>query len=117
MINHQRGFFNEEDAAEEDTAVANDDHLEEEEPQVTADGAVKVKGTDKQLLWHEVCLGAYTAHNLPPDLEPGLKEGAFYDPVNFTFPAGAYICEVEVDPATGKSALDTIREKYYQVKD
>jgi carbon-monoxide dehydrogenase large subunit len=34
-------------------------------------------------------------------MEPGLKEGAFYDPVNFTFPAGAYIAEVEVDPETG----------------
>ncbi|MEM6497838.1 MAG: molybdopterin cofactor-binding domain-containing protein, partial [Pseudomonadota bacterium] len=72
---------------------------------VIEDGAVKVKGTDKQLLWHEVCLGAYTAHNLPPDMEPGLKEGAFYDPVNFTFPAGAYICEVEVDPATGQTEV------------
>ncbi|MGI9522098.1 MAG: xanthine dehydrogenase family protein molybdopterin-binding subunit, partial [Hyphomicrobiaceae bacterium] len=72
---------------------------------VIEDGAVKVKGTDKQLLWHELCLGAYTAHNLPPDLEPGLKEGAFYDPVNFTFPAGAYICEVEVDPSTGQTEV------------
>ena len=72
---------------------------------VIEDGAVKVKGTDKQLLWHEACLGAYTAHNLPPDMEPGLKEGAFYDPVNFTFPAGAYICEVEVDPATGETEI------------
>ncbi len=72
---------------------------------VIEDGAVKVKGTDKQLLWHEVCLGAYTAHNLPADIEPGLKEGAFYDPVNFTFPAGAYVCEVEVDPATGQTEI------------
>ncbi|MDH3582129.1 MAG: xanthine dehydrogenase family protein molybdopterin-binding subunit, partial [Hyphomicrobiales bacterium] len=72
---------------------------------VIEDGAVKVKGTDKQLLWHEVCLGAYTAHNLPPEMEPGLKEGAFYDPVNFTFPAGAYICEVEIDPATGETQV------------
>ncbi|OWU84292.1 carbon monoxide dehydrogenase [Oceanicola sp. 22II-s10i] len=65
-------------------------------------GAVKVAGTDKQMLWHEVGLAAYTAHNLPPDLEPGLKESAFYDPANFTFPAGTYICEVEVDPETGE---------------
>jgi carbon-monoxide dehydrogenase large subunit len=72
---------------------------------VIEDGAVKVKGTDKQLLWHEVALGAYTAHNLPPDMEPGLKEGAFYDPVNFTFPAGAYVCEVEIDPATGETEI------------
>jgi aerobic carbon-monoxide dehydrogenase large subunit len=66
-----------------------------------ADGEVRVAGTDRKLAWHEVCLAAYTAHNLPEGLEPGLKEGAFYDPVNFTFPAGCYICEVEVDPDTG----------------
>jgi len=48
-----------------------------------------------------VALAAYTAHNLPAGTEPGLKEGAFYDPQNFTFPAGTYVCEVEVDPKTG----------------
>ena len=64
-------------------------------------GEVSVAGTDKKLGWHEVCLAAYTAHNLPEGMEPGLKEGAFYDPANFTFPAGCYICEVEVDPDTG----------------
>jgi len=68
---------------------------------VIENGEVKVAGTDKTLGWHEVCLGAYTAHNLPEGMEPGLKEGAFYDPANFTFPAGTYICEVEVDPDTG----------------
>ena len=62
---------------------------------------MKVQGTDKQMLWHEISLAAYTAHNLPEGMEPGLKETAFYDPANFTFPAGTYICEVEVDPATG----------------
>ena len=70
------------------------------------DGEVMVKGTDKKLLWHEICLGAYTAHNLPEDMEPGLKEGAFYDPSNFTFPAGCYICEVEVDPGTGTTTIE-----------
>ena len=68
---------------------------------VIEDGEVKVAGTDKKLLWHEVCLGAYTAHNMPEGMEPGLKESAFYDPSNFTFPAGTYVCEVEVDPDTG----------------
>ena len=70
------------------------------------DGDVMVKGTDKKLLWHEICLGAYTAHNLPEGMEPGLKEGAFYDPTNFTFPAGCYICEVEVDPSTGVTTIE-----------
>ncbi|MEM7190846.1 MAG: molybdopterin cofactor-binding domain-containing protein, partial [Pseudomonadota bacterium] len=68
---------------------------------VIEDGAVKVQGTDKQLLWHEVGLSAYVAHNMPEGVEPGLNESAFYDPTNFTFPAGSYICEVEVDPDTG----------------
>lgn len=70
------------------------------------DGEVLVKGTDKKLGWHEVCLAAYTAHNLPEGMEPGLKEGAFYDPSNFTFPAGCYICEVEVDPDTGETSIE-----------
>ncbi len=68
---------------------------------VIEEGAVKVQGTDKQMLWHEVGLAAYVAHNLPEGVEPGLNESAFYDPTNFTFPAGSYICEVEVDPETG----------------
>ena len=40
-------------------------------------------------------------HNYPADLEPGLEESAFYDPLNFTFPSGTLVCEVEVDPDTG----------------
>jgi carbon-monoxide dehydrogenase large subunit len=39
--------------------------------------------------------------SFPEGLEPGLSEKTFYDPKNFTFPAGAHIAEVEVDPATG----------------
>jgi carbon-monoxide dehydrogenase large subunit len=68
---------------------------------VIENGELKVAGTDKALPWFQVALAAYTAHNLPAGMEPGLKEGAFYDPSNFTFPAGCYICEVEVDPETG----------------
>jgi carbon-monoxide dehydrogenase large subunit len=54
-----------------------------------------------------VVFAAYVPHNYPPDLEPGLEETAFYDPANFTFPAGAYVCEVEVDPQTGVVAIDS----------
>ncbi|MCY4006789.1 MAG: xanthine dehydrogenase family protein molybdopterin-binding subunit [Rhodobacteraceae bacterium] len=67
------------------------------------DGVFKVAGTDKETAWGDVCLAAYVPHNYPlSELEPGLEETAFYDPANFTFPAGAYACEVEVDPETGK---------------
>lgn len=72
---------------------------------VIENGEVKVTGTDKSMAWHEVGLAAYMAHNLPEGMEPGLKEGAFYDPLNFTFPAGTYICEVEVDPETGVTEI------------
>lgn len=68
-------------------------------------GELKVAGTDKSLPFFQVALAAYTAHNLPAGMEPGLKEGAFYDPTNFTFPAGTYVCEVEIDPETGKTAI------------
>src|ERR671938_369355 len=70
---------------------------------VIENGEFKVTGTDKAIAFPMVALAAYTAHNLPDGMEPGLKETAFYDPTNFTFPAGAYICEVEVDAATGKT--------------
>ena len=80
--------------------------LEASEDDIVIEGGeVKVAGTDKSMGWHEVGLSAYTAHNLPAEMEPGLKEGAFYDPANFTFPSGTYICEVEVDPDTGKSEI------------
>ncbi|MCR4268057.1 xanthine dehydrogenase family protein molybdopterin-binding subunit [Nitratireductor sp. ZSWI3] len=76
-----------------------------EDDLVIEDGQVKVAGTDRAMAWHEVGLAAYTAHNLPAGLEPGLKEGSFYDPTNFTFPAGTYVCEVEVDPDTGETEI------------
>lgn len=72
---------------------------------VIEEGQFKVAGTDKALALPMVALAAYTAHNLPDGMEPGLKEGAFYDPTNFTFPAGAYVCELEVDPGTGKTSF------------
>ncbi|CAM4076685.1 xanthine dehydrogenase family protein molybdopterin-binding subunit [Palleronia rufa] len=67
------------------------------------DGKFSVAGTDKEVAWGDVTLAAYVPHNYPlEDIEPGLEETAFYDPANFTYPSGAYGCEVEVDPETGK---------------
>ena len=67
-----------------------------------ADGAFTVAGTDKTMSIAEVAFTAYVPHNYPEGVEPGLTETAFYDPLNFSFPAGAHICEVEVDPDTGE---------------
>ena len=70
-------------------------------------GVFKVAGTDRQKTFGEVAFAAYVPHNYPLEtLEPGLNENAFYDPSNFTFPAGAYVCEVEVDPETGVTHID-----------
>src|SRR5258708_539082 len=67
------------------------------------DGVFRVAGTDRTKAFADISLAAYVPHNYPLDkLEPGLDESAFYDPTNFTYPAGAYICEVEVDPDTGE---------------
>ncbi len=80
--------------------------MEASEGDITLEGGTfKVAGTDKELPFFQVALAAYTAHNMPEGMEPGLKEGAFYDPTNFTFPAGTYVCEVEVDPETGKTEV------------
>ena len=71
------------------------------------DGKFTVKGTDKAADFGAIALQAYIAHKFSgQELEPGLKEGAFYDPTNFTFPAGVHICEVEVDPGTGSTRID-----------
>ena len=72
------------------------------------DGQFSVAGTDKSVAWGDVTLAAYVPHNYPLDeIEPGLEETAFYDPANFTYPAGAYACEVEVDPDTGKVTIES----------
>jgi carbon-monoxide dehydrogenase large subunit len=78
-------------------------HLMEasEEDLEFAEGSWTVKGTDKSIGFAEVALAAYVPHNYPEGLEPGLEFTSFYDPANFTFPFGAHIAVVEVDPETG----------------
>ena len=67
-----------------------------------SDGKFTVEGTDRFKTFAEIAFAAYVPHNYPlEELEPGLDETAFYDPKNFTFPAGTHIAEVEIDPETG----------------
>ena len=67
-----------------------------------ASGTYSVAGTDKSMTMAEVAFTAYVPHDYPEGVEPGLDENGFYDPANFTFPAGTHVCEVEIDPDTGK---------------
>ena len=69
-------------------------------------GVFSIAGTDRRKNFQEIALSAHFPANYPLDiLEPGLEEQAFYDPVNFTFPSGAHVAEVEIDPETGAVAL------------
>src|SRR6266436_8199657 len=64
---------------------------------VFENGAFTVQGTDRSKSFGDVVGAAYGLVNFPVDvLEPGMEEKAFYDPVNFTFPGGAHIAEVEI---------------------
>ncbi len=77
-------------------------------------GKIYVKGSpDKAKTFGEIALAAYTAHNLPAGMEPGLEETAFYDPANFTFPNSAHIAQVEIDPETGQVQI----QRYVAVDD
>jgi len=83
-------------------------HLLEASPQDVEfnNGVFRVAGTDRTKTFADVSLAAYVPHNFPLEtMEPGLNENAFYDPTNFTYPSGAYVCEVEVDRDTGETRI------------
>jgi len=83
-------------------------------------GEFVLKNSNKKKTIGEIAFACYLPGQygeikspLPQGVEPGLKETAFYDPVNFSFPAGTHICEVEVDQETGETKV----EKYTAVDD
>ncbi|MCG8592825.1 MAG: carbon-monoxide dehydrogenase large subunit [Kiloniellales bacterium] len=62
----------------------------------------RVKGLPERFsTMKDVCMAAYST-NLPEGLEPGLETTSYYDPPNFTYPFGAYICVVDIDRFTGE---------------
>ncbi len=70
------------------------------------DGKLQVRGAaEKAKTIPEIAFSAWTAHNLPEGVEPGLEATYVFDPPNFTFPAGAHVCAVEVDPETGETDI------------
>ena len=87
-------------------------HIAAHELEVSADdlewkeGAFRVKGApEKAKTIADVALSAWTAHNLPEGVEPGLEATSVFDPPNFTFPSGAHICVLEVDTETGLARI------------
>ncbi|MDY7543797.1 MULTISPECIES: aerobic carbon-monoxide dehydrogenase large subunit [unclassified Cryobacterium] len=53
----------------------------------------------------EIAMGAYGTVALPEGIDGNLDAEVTYDPPNLTFPFGAYICVVDVDPGTGHVAV------------
>ncbi len=73
-----------------------------------AEGRFSVKGSpDRGMSIPDAALAAWTAHNLPDGLEPGLEATHVYDPPNFSWPSGAHVAVVQVDTETG--AVDLVR--------
>jgi aerobic carbon-monoxide dehydrogenase large subunit len=50
----------------------------------------------------EIALAAHSSLELPDGVEGQLEATCVYNPPNLTYPCGAYICVVDVDPGTGK---------------
>ena len=70
------------------------------------DGAFRVRGVpERAKTIPEIAFSAWTAHSLPPEVEPGLEATYVFDPPNFTFPSGTHVCIVEVDSETGESEI------------
>jgi carbon-monoxide dehydrogenase large subunit len=71
-------------------------------------GMVSVKGSpDSAKAFAELAFALTTADNMPEGMEPGLEAGAFYDPVNFTFPNSAHVAKVEIDRDTGEVEIQS----------
>ncbi len=71
-------------------------------------GRFSVKGSpDRGMTVKETAFAAWSAHDLPEGMEPGLEAQYVYDPVNFSWPAGCHVAVVEVDTETG--AVDLSR--------
>ena len=78
------------------------------------DGRFFVRGSpDQHKTIQDIALMANVAWNMPEGMEPGLEASAFYDPPNFTYPFGAHVAVVEVDPETGRIDL----QRYVAVDD
>ena len=66
------------------------------------DGRFTVAGTDRSLTLFQVAKAARLGKNLPGDSTPSLDQQHTHSPRAPTFPNGSHICEVEVDPETGR---------------
>jgi len=67
-----------------------------------ADGVYRVAGTDRRLGIEAVARAAFNPAQQPPGIEPGFAESGHFTPASPTFPNGCHVCEVEIEPETGR---------------
>jgi carbon-monoxide dehydrogenase large subunit len=83
-----------------------EDDLEWEVDRFVVKGVPDMAATMKQ-----IAMAAYG--NVPEGMEHGLEVTAYYDPPNFTYPFGAYVCVVDIDRFTGEVAV----RRFYALDD
>jgi carbon-monoxide dehydrogenase large subunit len=70
-------------------------------------GRWHVKGDpDQGRTIQEIAMLAHGSLELPEGVEGHLDASAVYDPPNLTYPFGAYLCVVDVDPGTGQVKVE-----------
>jgi carbon-monoxide dehydrogenase large subunit len=66
-------------------------------------GSFHVSGDpSKSVTIQDIAMRAHGAGDLPEGIEGGLDASVCYNPSNLTYPHGAYICVVDVDPGTAE---------------
>ncbi len=70
-----------------------------------AAGRFTVAGTDRALDLRAVAKAAFVPDRLPAGVEPGFFENGTFSPEAITYPNGCHVCEVEIDPETGATAI------------
>jgi carbon-monoxide dehydrogenase large subunit len=66
-------------------------------------GSFHVKGDPtKSVTIQDIAMRAHGAGDLPDGVEGGLEAQICYNPENLTYPHGAYICVVDIDPGTAQ---------------
>jgi carbon-monoxide dehydrogenase large subunit len=83
-------------------------HLLEADPDdlVLNNQAISVRGSpDRALSLQEIVKAAYRPAKIPREIEPGMEATTFFEPPDYTYPFGAHVAVVEVDPETGRISL------------
>ena len=70
-----------------------------------SDGSFNVVGTDRAMNIMEVARASFSPNRIPHDVEIGLDEMYSHLPEAETFPNGTHVCELEIDPDTGRVGI------------